>query len=397
MDSTGTSTDVSGEAQTSTPQQPNQSAAVTATTASSSTARPLKEEKTEPYYPDDSRKAPAPSPEELAQFGVKIRDFGYESKLPPIRPYKPPPFQPPLIQKQPTPLSQRLWLARLAAGNGVSSAGDGASLSTAGAGSERSMGGLVRQRVVQDLQEPEQSQQSTYSSQYSGGSQSLPPLEYITSQESEPYIETPIVTPNGSLHWRNTSHIPIDMLDVSARISAEDLVEPKRSLSSNSDPLASPPPSTAELTLPSLHSPIPGSSRTRLASEAAVEPEPSRPLKRQRVMPPESPSPPSRRATSSGPVSPSQGLDNSLPSAPSTPPLPPSPPTRRYNLRERRPAATGTEQRRTTRAPRSRGSFTVQSAQVHSKSATRANGSRATRGGTNTRVTRARTRGRGGP
>ncbi|KAJ3797296.1 hypothetical protein GGU11DRAFT_756864 [Lentinula aff. detonsa] len=259
------------------------------------------------------------------------------------------------------------------------------------------MGGLVRQRVVQDLQEPEQSQQSTYSSQYSDGSQSLPPLEYITSQESEPYIETPIVTPNGSLHWKNTSHIPIDMLDVSARISAEDLVEPKRSLSSNSDPLASPPPSTAELTLPSLHSPIPGSSRTRLASEAAVEPEPSRPLKRQRVMPPESPSPPSRRATSSGPVSPSQGLDNSLPSAPSTPPLPPSPPTRRYNLRERRPAATGTEQRRTTRAPRSRGSFTVQSAQVHSKSATRANGSRSTRGGTNTRVTRARTRGRGGP
>ncbi|KAJ3738603.1 hypothetical protein DFH05DRAFT_1597920 [Lentinula detonsa] len=393
MNSTG---EASREAQASTSQQPNQSAAVTATTASSSTARPLKEEKSEPYYHDDSRKAPGPTPEELAQFGVKIRDFGYESKLPPIRPYKPPPFQPPLIQKQPTPLSHKLWLDRLAAGNGVSNVGDGASISTAGAGLSRGLGGLVRQRVVQDLQDPEQSQQSTYSSQYSDGSQSLPPLEYITSQESEPYIKTPVVTPNGSLHWKDTSHLSIDMLDLHAQISAEDLVGPKRSLSSNSDPLASPPPSTAELTLPSLHSLIPGSPRTRLASEVAVEHEPSRPLKRQRVVSPDSPSPPSRRTTPPGPVSPSQGLDNNLPSGSSTPPPPPSPPTRRYNLRERRPAATGTEQRRTTRVPRSRGSFSVQSAQVQAKSGTRANRSRAVRGGTDTRATRARTRGRGG-
>ncbi|KAJ3711079.1 hypothetical protein DFJ43DRAFT_1169255 [Lentinula guzmanii] len=300
MNSTG---EASREAQASTSQQPNQSAAVTATTASSSTARPLKEEKSEPYYHDDSRKAPGPTPEELAQFGCQN-----------------PGFRPPLIQKQPTPLSHKLWLDRLAAGNGVSNVGDGASISTAGAGLSRGLGGLVRQRVVQDLQDPEQSQQSTYSSQYSGGSQSLPPLEYITSQESEPYIETPVVTPNGSLHWKDTSHLPIDMLDLHAQISAEDLVGPKRSLSSNSDPLASPPPSTAELTLPSLHSLIPGSPRTRLASEVAVEHEPSRPLKRQRVVSPDSPSPPSRRTTPPGPVSPSQGLDNNLPSGSSTPP-----------------------------------------------------------------------------
>ncbi|KAJ3971631.1 hypothetical protein EV361DRAFT_204288 [Lentinula raphanica] len=405
--------EATGESQASTSQQPVQAAAVAATTASASTTRPLKEEKTEPYYPDDSRKAPGPSPEELAQFGVKVRDFAYESKLPPIRPYvrpKPPPPQLPFPQqRQPTPPSHRLWLAKLAAvrgGGGLGGdIGDEGSfgIMTPDVGSSRSLSGLTRQRVVQGFEELEQSQQSNYSS--SSHSQSLPPLEYITSQESEPYIDTPVVTPNGSLQWKDISHLPINQLDNAARISAIDVAEPKplpgRSLSSKSNLLASPEPSAAELTLPSLHSPIP---TTRTASEAA-DSDSSRPAKRRRVTPPESPSPAQRRATSSKSASPSRNQDDNSPSTlalplqlpPSSMPPPPVP-SRRYNLRERNPVTTEPERGRTTRTPRSRSGFAVQSAQGQSRSAPKVNGSRGTRSGLRAKTTKAKTtRGRGGP
>ncbi|KAJ3766980.1 hypothetical protein FB446DRAFT_822913 [Lentinula raphanica] len=314
-----------GESQPSTLQQLEQSAAVVA--ARSSTTRPLKEEKTEPYYPDDSRKAPGPSLGELAQFGVKVRDFAYESKLPPVRPYVRPKSPPPQLpfpqQRQPTPPSHRLWLAKLAAVRGGGGLGGDIGdeglfgITTPDVGSSMSLSGLTRQRVVQGFDELEQSQQSNYSS--SSHSHSLPPLEYITSRESEPYIDTPVVTPNGSLQWKDINRIPINQLDDAARISAIDVAEPKplpgRSLSSKSNLLASPEPSAAELTLPSLHSPIP---TTRTASEAA-DSDSSRPAKRRRVTPPESPSPAQRRATSSKSASPSRNQDDNSPSTSALP------------------------------------------------------------------------------
>ncbi|KAF9076997.1 hypothetical protein BDP27DRAFT_1312950 [Rhodocollybia butyracea] len=219
--------------------------------------RPLQEEKTEPYYPDDTRKAPQPTPEELSAFRIKIRDFAYEAnKYPPIKPYKrpvvlspPDPFQ---IQQQPDP---QTWKG-LAVENGSSF--------------------IIRQRVFYDLEGLEESQQSNSSPSHS---QSQPPLDYGDSQESEPFIETPVVTPNGSLLWKDQSHIPIDQLDVAARMSASEITESKPF---DSDPFAPPKHHAAELTLPRLYAPS-----TRPIFES-----PSRPAKRQRILPPDSPSPP---------------------------------------------------------------------------------------------------------
>lgn len=231
--------------------------------AGPSIGRPLKEEKTETYYPDDSKRCPQPSSEELASFGIKIRDFTYESKLPPIRPYKrlrPDPLQ---IQRQPDP---RTWHGLAGVGiNGEPSQGP-----------SRGDDGLARQRGFTDLDDYEfsKSQQSHYSPS------SQAPLEYITSQESEPFIETPIVTPNGSLQWKDTSHMPTAELDVLARMSVSDILGPK--------PLLGKRPYQSSDALPRLYSPDPEPSTTQLASETKG---PTRPTKKQRISPPESPSP----------------------------------------------------------------------------------------------------------
>ncbi|KAE9409967.1 hypothetical protein BT96DRAFT_462311 [Gymnopus androsaceus JB14] len=172
-----------------------------------------------------------------------------------------------------------------------------------------------------------ESQRSSYSSP--AYSQSQPPLLYMDSQsqDSEPFIETPIVTPNGSLQWKDTSHIPIPELDALSRLSASGIPEAKR--------LPAWPGSEAELTLPQLSSPPPP---VRLASQAL--PGASRPTKRQRLTPPESPSPLTRGAPafSSSTHDPS---DTSVPVV-TGPSLPPTP---RYHLRHRRGTATEPEPR----------------------------------------------------
>ncbi|KAF5393131.1 hypothetical protein D9757_001309 [Collybiopsis confluens] len=315
------------------------------TAASTSMANPLKEELTEPYYPDDAKHAPQPTAEELAALGIKVRDFAYESKIPPLKPFVRKLPDPNRIQMQPDP---NTWTGLV--GGSVSGR-----VSSSGKPLERLVtDGLVRQRVFNGLDELEESQQGNLSSP--AHSQSQPPLEYITSQESDE-IQTPFVTPNGSLQWRDTSDIPIDDLDNSSPLSAADIPDAKPLPARALPFLSSPQPSLAELTLPNLSSP----SNARLASQA-FEP-PSRFVKRMRTTLPESPSPPSH------------ALDSSrlpLNAAPS-PPLPP-----RYHFRTRRPTtalpeppAAHSPALKPVR-PRVRSSLSVQSAQA--KAPTQKNG-----------------------
>src|SRR6202035_4573867 len=44
-------------------------------------------------------------------------------------------------------------------------------------------------------------------------SSSQPPPIQFDSQDSEPYIETPLVTPNGSLQWQHGGPVPISPLE----------------------------------------------------------------------------------------------------------------------------------------------------------------------------------------
>ncbi|KAE9385527.1 hypothetical protein BT96DRAFT_949777 [Gymnopus androsaceus JB14] len=236
------------------------------------TARPLKEEPTELYYSDDSRKCPQPPAEEIKACGVKIRDFAYESTFPPLSSYKHklPRPDPSRIQKQPDPM---MWPGLAAeagkgAGAGISRAPNKLGLKTEG---------LVRQQGFQDLEGMMESPQRRYSS--SPHFQSSPPSHYMDSQsrDPDPYIVTPTVTPNGSLRWKDTSHIPIEVLDVYSHLSASGIppVQPRYE---------------AELILPPLSSPLPPEQSTvRLASQDL--PEASQPKKRQRFTPPESPLP----------------------------------------------------------------------------------------------------------
>ncbi|KAJ3846764.1 hypothetical protein EV368DRAFT_69663 [Lentinula lateritia] len=255
------------------------------------TPRPLQEEKTEPYYADDSYKDPPPPPHVLtAEFGVKIRDFAHEKGGVEVRRVKKyvrreqgqgvgtwtgGKREPVLIQRQPTPPRQKNWSISGGYGNAEASTSSG----------------LTRQRVVQDIDDLEVYSQSQSQSQ--SQPQSLPPLalEHMTFQEfdGEPYIETPTVTPNGSLHWKTAT-----------------------------------PPEKEELTLPSLHNLPFSSSHKKRASE------------------------------------PDDDDDQQHHTTTTTPPRPPTKkrrvptavsPTKPYNLRDRRPAATGVQQ---TRLPPSR-------------------------------------------
>ncbi|KAJ4479274.1 hypothetical protein J3R30DRAFT_3404082 [Lentinula aciculospora] len=133
------------------------------------TNNPLTEQKTEIYYADDDRRDAGPSVEELARFGVKVRDFGFERWKGKGVGWK---------GKEIVLIERQFWGNR----NGSGVGGNG----------ERSQGLHRRQKVFRDLEELEQSVTQPLSSE----------------SELEGYIETPTVTPNGSLHWKDATFIP---------------------------------------------------------------------------------------------------------------------------------------------------------------------------------------------
>ncbi|KAG6821504.1 hypothetical protein H0H93_000012 [Arthromyces matolae] len=163
----------------------------------------------------------------LVELGIKVRDFAYESKLPPVQPYRVRQYQPgsrslkrtrqedDVFQDNTSAIptsSKRSTLVREDTEPDVSQH-EPPFKRARGFAHVRS---LARQPAAPPWHHSktppmEFPRQIEIESQ----SQSQPPL-ILESQDSEPYVVTPIVTPNGSLQWPDigtTSDIPVSQLD----------------------------------------------------------------------------------------------------------------------------------------------------------------------------------------
>ncbi|KAF5387758.1 hypothetical protein D9615_000613 [Tricholomella constricta] len=274
----------------------------------------------------------------LARHGIKVRDYAYESKLPPVRPYR-------VRQIQPAPGPRPLKRVRMDGEDDDVFYNHPRAIEGEGRSSKRSK--LEREVTEPDIQlptlnrargflnlidyEPEpqsQSQQTDWEA-----SHSQPPSRFLESQDSEPYIDTPFVTPNGSLQWKtdNKSDIPASQLDIESQAN---------------DPESSCMPQLADTTGTGLFGALtPMSSLSSIASDIPTSP--IKPLRKG------SHSQSSTHAIDVG----SPLRDSSFPRSPNTSPSPPTPPahTSRYKLRTRAPpkspvsptTTAGTRNRRT--------------------------------------------------
>ncbi|KAG6880152.1 hypothetical protein C0992_004604 [Termitomyces sp. T32_za158] len=153
----------------------------------------------------------------LAELGIKVRDFAYESKLPPVQPYRVRQIQPGLRS-----------LKRNRDGEVVDVLQD--NIETAeGSLSRRSK--LKREGTEADITQPRRPQNFGYSvnirdfhTKCSSSSQSLSQFqpEKFLQPSPDPYDVTPTVTPNGSLIWPDTvtsTDIPAFQLDTESQAS----------------------------------------------------------------------------------------------------------------------------------------------------------------------------------
>ncbi|KAJ6628939.1 hypothetical protein B0H10DRAFT_1989910 [Mycena sp. CBHHK59/15] len=180
--------------------------------------------------PDAPTPDPQPDPATLAAFSVKVRDFAYESTLPPIAPFRRRQIQPGPGVRRPLkrtrvldgarsdsdpddddyndaddPFAPRRPLQRAPTEPSVGAGGGGGSgtrvpLKRA---RERERGFVDLRAAAAGLLEGVHDSQSQSQSQSQCQSQSQSQLQsQPQSQESdEAYIATPFVTPNGSLQW----------------------------------------------------------------------------------------------------------------------------------------------------------------------------------------------------
>ncbi|KAK7470370.1 hypothetical protein VKT23_001797 [Stygiomarasmius scandens] len=296
-----------------------QQAASTSTNADA--PQPLSLQPTElDYNPSQSIQ---PRVEELERMGIKVRDFAYESVLPPVPSYR---RQARQVQPGPRPLKR----IRLDGEDDEPSSqrSEDADEQVDPAGntdrkvaelSDRDVNNLpARGRGYSDLNAYDyvvESQQSEWSSP----SHSQPPLVYgIESQDSEPYISTPFVTPNGSLQWEvmDTSAMPASQLDTDDDILPN--IEPglikKLSLHTSHDALDPTPTPSLRISLPSnseaqtpppkKHKPNPSPSPLRTKSPSPSLPPSAAPSPRYqlRTRRPAPPSPPPRGRSRSRPT-----------------------------------------------------------------------------------------------
>ncbi|KAF9464874.1 hypothetical protein BDZ94DRAFT_1235077 [Collybia nuda] len=221
----------------------------------------------------------------LASHRIKVRDFAYESTLPPVRPVR-------LLQIQPEPRSFKR-MRRDVEDDDVFNPGS-SSQQTGGRGSSKKSK-LGREVTEPDIQPtaPPPTRARGFANfadhNYSLGSQlihsqqtewSQPPPQFDDeSQESEAYIDTPIVTPNGSLQWRvaDNSNIPASQLDTESQANTPELfsysqlglpqpnfsqqtsqreeLSPPKNIQGSSSISSSPPPSPIQSLRDSLHDP----------------------------------------------------------------------------------------------------------------------------------------------
>jgi hypothetical protein len=328
----------------------------------SQTATPTSSSTTAQNRPILPIQSDQPSIATLASYGIKVRDFAYESTLPPIAPI---PRVPRQVQPGPRPLKR----ARKEYDNDEDTPSSLPSQPqagpSAGAGVKTAAGSRKSKPLERKVTEPASDSDSTKlpsthgrvftgldsydpparkplrshhsTIQYPAGtpppltSQSHdnldlhPPSEHA-SQVDEPYIPTPQVTPNGSLHWpvpscflddNSQSPIPCTGLDLASRASMTNEL-PLRDKSSVN--LLFPPVTQSPSLLPPPHivlsKPVaPSSARQRTSSSPIPAPKPSPPsspgsppqryhLRKRPAAPPKSPSrPPSRAQASRNPSS----------------------------------------------------------------------------------------------
>ncbi|KIM91183.1 hypothetical protein PILCRDRAFT_1375 [Piloderma croceum F 1598] len=355
---------------------------------------------------------------ELAKLNIKVRDFAFESTLPPIAPFHRTVYPPVPVQAGPRPLKRPRqdddpfydgFSQPVAGPSQPVALGSGRPEGRKSKPLERESTEPAdpnqpplpsRQRGYADLSQYQPASQSQSQSQptadnsprtptrlppiytnsqsqnpwtpdYSSQSQPLP--QFVFSQESEPYIDTPLVTPNGSLQWPATdieiNSIPESQMDTESQVPAPEILtysqlgfSPLQSQMDNPSQSRQESISTALPTFRRHSSPLsaPPSSPLPLFSPNA-SPGPSTELS---CPPQSSPSPRSRsprRPKES--VSPSESA--SLPRynfrkrhAPPSPPAPSPPAQRTTRLRSRQPPPSSSRPLQ----------FSMQSAHARSKS-----------------------------
>ncbi len=186
------------------------------------TSHVLQQQEQSPSSPPPSpgRRQPSPqrppmSSEELARIGIKVRDFAYESKLPPIQPYRRPQVQ---------PASPRRLAHKQATDQDVGQAASKLARVMTEPVDESSQPRRERAYENMDVDFPPLMMPAEITQDQDWYiPQSQPPL--TDSQESDPYVDTPLVTPNGSLQWiRDTTCIPASQLDTESQQPAPEML-----------------------------------------------------------------------------------------------------------------------------------------------------------------------------
>ena len=155
----------------------------------------------------------------LASLGIKVRDFAYESKLPPIQPiYRHPrQIQPAVVR---TAL-KRQW-AELEEDDFFSQSNSQPETSQKKLERTSTEPAIPPAHDSTDIDDDECDSltDSQQANNYAGSQQM--PLSVFESQGSEPYVDTPLVTPKGSLQWpvADTSNIPASQLDAESQSTA---------------------------------------------------------------------------------------------------------------------------------------------------------------------------------
>ena len=154
--------------------------------------------------------------------GIKVRDFAYESKLPPIQPiYRHP--------RQIQPAVVRTTLKRQWAESGEddyfsqsSSQPETSQKKLERTSTEPAIPPALDSTAIDDYYEYDSLHTDSQQANNYPGSQQMP-LPIFESQESEPYVDTPLVTPKGSLQMpvADTSNIPASQLDAESQSTAE--------------------------------------------------------------------------------------------------------------------------------------------------------------------------------
>ena len=155
-----------------------------------------------------------PSVALLASLGIKVRDFAYESKLPPIQPiYRHPrQIQPAVVRNT----LKRQWEDDVFSQS--SSQPESSQKKLERTSTEPAIPPTLDSTDIDDYDSlhTDSQQPNSYPE-----SQQMP-LSVFESQESEPYVDTPLITPKGSLQFpvADTSNIPASQLDAESQSTA---------------------------------------------------------------------------------------------------------------------------------------------------------------------------------